>query len=176
MKKFRCKESNKIVTFGDKIAVIKEWKDYNSVYSCTEYITLSEYTLPYFLSNGIIEEVEAISTDIEYYIDKLSKKLNLSKSATTGLINCFTEYSPSIVFSMLLKEIALEMDYQYKDHITDSDELYVVSFVDGSIVSLDKSKVRTYKNFSAFRSIEDAKTACKILRPIMKKMYSKSGK
>jgi hypothetical protein len=45
--------------------------------------------------------------------------------------------------------------------------------LDGRIYKVNKAHIKNYRNFAAFRSIEDAKTACKILREILKSMYAK---
>ena len=74
-----------------------------------------------------------------------------------------------------MREIAIELDLKYKDHIQDSPKIYVVSLLDGRITEANKAHIKNYKNFAAFRSIEDAKIACRITRDILKEMF-KSGK
>ena len=84
---------------------------------------------------------------------------------------------PAAALSIILREIATELDKKYKDHIEKSPEIYVISTLDGRITKANKAHIRNYRNFAAFRTIEDAKIACKIVKPILKEMFkSKSGK
>ena len=49
--------------------------------------------------------------------------------------------------------------------------------LDGRITKANKAYIKNYRNFAAFRTIEDAKIACRIVKPILKEMFkSKSGK
>lgn len=83
------------------------------------------------------------------------------------LIPCY----PAAAFAIVLREIAIELDKKYEDHISNSPEIYSISLVDGRITKLYKSRIRSYKNFAAFRTIDDAKFACKVLREVLKDMF-----
>ena len=49
--------------------------------------------------------------------------------------------------------------------------------LDGRITKANKAYIKNYRNFAAFRTIEDAKIACRIVKPILTEMFkSKSGK
>ena len=76
---------------------------------------------------------------------------------------------------MVLREIAIELDKKYEDHIENSPEIYVISMLDGKIAKANKAHIKNYRNFAAFRTIEDAKIACRIVKPILKEMFKNKG-
>ena len=63
---------------------------------------------------------------------------------------------------MLLKQIALELDKRYKDHIRDVEETYAISTTTGNIIKIYTKGCR-YNNVALFRSVEDARFAVKVL-------------
>ena len=86
-------------------------------------------------------------------------------------LNSVDSILPAASLSMVLREIAIELDKKYEDHIENSPEIYVISLLDGRITKANKAHIRNYRNFAAFRTIEDAKIACKIVKPILKEMF-----
>lgn len=86
----------------------------------------------------------------------------------------YMEVDPSLFYTFMLKVIATSLDEEYDGHIRNSEEIYTIDSVTSRIVKLDKSKIKSYYNFPAFRSLEDAKYACAIMSPILKVMYGKS--
>ena len=87
-----------------------------------------------------------------------------------------TAISPSAVFSILLKEVAIELDKKYEDHISDCKEVFVVSLMDGRIHKVPRAHIKNFRNFAAFRTEEDARSACKILRNALKNLFSSDRK
>lgn len=85
----------------------------------------------------------------------------------------YMEVDPSLFYTFMLKVIATSLDEEYDGHIRNSEEIYTIDNVTSRIVKLDKSKIKSYYNFPAFRSLEDAKYACAIMSPILKVMYGK---
>ena len=77
--------------------------------------------------------------------------------------------------NIVLREIACILDEKYPDHINKSDKIYIISTFDGRIHEVSKAYIKNYRNFAAFRTIEDAKIACNIVRDQLKDMF-KSGK
>ena len=125
-------------------------------------------------SPKIIESLKYIKPNLKDYIN--SKELVVSY-----LLNDF----PLQLFSMLCKEIAIDLDRQYEDHIKYCDYLYIIDDVDGKpfeVYQEDYSAKEWYnliKNIACFRTKEDA-IACKItLKDLKKYVWSsipKSGK
>ena len=71
----------------------------------------------------------------------------------------------------MLKEIAIELDKNYSDHIIFSPEIYAFNITCGKIVKLNKYKIRTFKFFAAFRTKEDAEFAIKVIDELIPKKY-----
>lgn len=112
---------------------------------------------------------------ISYYVNKIAERLDCIPSKIGKLLESLNYIHPAASFSVVLREIAIELDKKYDDHIQNSPKIYVVSSLDGRITEANKAHIKNYKNFAAFRSIEDARIACKITRKLLKNMY-KSGK
>ena len=75
------------------------------------------------------------------------------------------------VVQLLLKEIAIELDKQYNNHIKNSEKIYAISPQDGRIHEVNKSHIKNYKAFPAFRNIEDAKIACSLVKNHLKSIF-----
>lgn len=171
MKKFILK-NGKEVRIGDEVII------YNTV-------PINEKTLPYLIKEEVLTQVESeegcnckectegkVPMDINFYIKKIADKLSWKSTKVSTLLSRINSVFPGTVYSMLLKEIAIELDKKYKNHIKDSSDIFVISVVNGNIVRLDKSYIKNYRNFSAFRTIEDANLACRILQPFLKRMFT----
>lgn len=178
MKKYFTKEG-KEVKLGDKfIAEVKK----KNMYSRIE-VTVTRETLPCLISFGYITEKEVQDkipnsefingekSTIGYYINKIALRLNWNSNKTVKYLDNINNIYPKTVFDILLKEIAIELDKKYEDHITKSPNIYGISSINGEVVKLDKNAIVNYKNFAAFRTEEDAHIATIILNPIMKEIF-----
>ena len=155
-------------------------------------VVVNEETLPELLKEGVLTPIgctngtdctckhctkSEVPMNIDFYIEKIATRLGWKPEKVYNYLNNVDSILPAAAFSMILREIATELDKKYKDHIENSSEIYVISTLDGRITKANKAHIRNYRNFAAFRTIEDAKTACKIVKPILKEMFkSKSGK
>lgn len=170
----------KEVNFGDVVTYhSKNVHPERGVLEITVNSTLTEENLPIFKEAGLIkcakdeEGCGPINTDVEYYIEKIAKRLGWSVVKTDKFLLKVHEIYPIAAFNIILREIAVELDKKYSDHIENSPEIFVLSTLDGRIVRANKSTIKNYRNFAAFRTLEDAKIACKILRNVLKWMYAK---
>jgi hypothetical protein len=84
--------------------------------------------------------------------------------------------SPIAAFNIVARELAVELDKKYEDHIEKSDKIFVISPYDGVIHEVCKKYIKNYRNFPAFRSVEDAKVVCTLLRGQLKGMFSNARK
>lgn len=89
-----------------------------------------------------------------------------------AILNKISSFNKGAALSLVLREIAIVLDKQYKDNIRNAEELYGISFVTGKIVRINKASVRGYQGFAAFRTMEDAKTACRILKQVLRDMFN----
>lgn len=187
MKKFYLK-NGKEVQVGDTIAkVIKTKHPLLGEVTMVENVVVTEAALPKLIEKGIITTSLGSDFDVDkvkpaeshmnlhYYVEKLAKKLNWKVEKMYNYLNTIDSVYPAAAFSIVLREVAIELDKKYEDHIEKSPEIYVVSMLDGRITKANKAHIKNYRNFAAFRSVEDAKTACSIVREILKELF-RSGK
>ena len=165
-------ETQKEIKMGDIIAINME----NIFQEEVVHLKVNEINLPILIKLGYIILVEGkskteIPTDLNYYIKKLAKKKGCSQIIMNEYLEFIMNINKSCIFSILLREIALTIDEQYADHINESEEIYGISLSNCKIIKLNKKNIRNYKNFAAFRSIEDANIACDILKNLIKKMF-----
>lgn len=113
---------------------------------------------------------------IDFFIARIAKKQGWKFEKTEGWIKSIWNFYPASAFNILAREVAIYMDEKYEDHIEESDKIFVISLLDGRIQEICKAHIKNYKNFAAFRSKEDAKIACSILRTFLKYMFSSSAK
>lgn len=166
--------TGKEVKFGDQLKGTCNKKD---LYT-TAVITINESTLPLLKAAGVIvtePPKENPASMVSTAIQRIANKTGMKPQKVESHINTISKMMPMAAFSIILREIAVMLDEKYPDHINDSDKLYCVSTFDGRIHEICKAHVKNYRNFAAFRTIEDAKLACKILREPLKEMF-KSGK
>lgn len=153
-------------------------------------IIVNERTLPELLKAGVLTPVgcahgtgctcrhyakSEVPMDMNFYIEKIAARLGWKPEKVYNYLNSVGSIFPAAAFSMVLREIATELDKKYEDHIENSPEIYVISLLDGRITKANKAHIKNYRNFAAFRTIEDAKIACKILKPVLKGMFKSKG-
>ena len=192
MKKIYLK-NGKEVQIGDTICKVKKI-NHSALGSgkVVEHILVTKEMLPKLIKSGILtvkEDVDkpvvlpsnleaddaGMSMDLEFYIQKIADRLDWKIEKVYNYLNSVDTILPAAAFSMVLREIAIELDKKYEDHIKKSPEIYVISLLDGRITKANKAHIKNYRNFAAFRSVSDAKIACSIVKDILKEMF-KSGK
>ena len=116
---------------------------------------------------------EALSED--YYIFNLAEKKDWKFEKMASYIENLTKFSPAAAASVLLREIAIDFDDAHDGHIEDSEEIWTISMLNGRVEQVDKTKVKNYRNFPAFRSEREAKEAHAILSKRLRKMFRGCG-
>lgn len=130
-----------------------------------------------FVETGKEVEEEGTHVDPNFYLEHLAKRIHWNvDNLRKYLGNLYTIY-PAAVFLILLREVAIVLDEKYDNHIKDSKEIYVISCLNGEISKVkDLNKIKNFKNFAAFRSLEDALAAKHILKEPMKQLFKRGGK
>lgn len=149
---------------------------------------MSKYVLNLLVACGAVTETEVseekkersnygnlggVPDNIGFYVSQAGKKLGIDPLSACKLLEMVAAMNPAACFNILLREVAVELDKKYPNHIENSKEIYYINAFNGTIVKADKAWIRTYRNFAAFRTVEDARIACKILRPIMKELFKR---
>lgn len=179
MEKYYLK-NGKEVKIGDHLVNIT--KTVHPTYGeCTteRTVVVTKESIPYLVKAGIITPIKSKCSnnvpDLSFFIEKIAERLGWKVEKVCNYLTTLDELHPAAAFTVVLREIAIYLDLKYPDHISNSPEIYVISTLDGRISKANKAHIRSYKNFAAFRSVEDAKIACSITRDVLKEMF-KSGK
>ena len=176
--------NGKEVQIGDILTKVSKVKDsFFGKGIVAQNIVVTKDILPKLLEAGIVTTAKPaksvveteVPMELEYYIQKIAEKHGWKIEKTYNYLNSVDVILPAAAFSMVLREIAIELDKKYEDHIEKSPEIYVISMLDGRITKANKSHIKNYRNFAAFRSVSDAKTACSIVRDILKEMFKNNG-
>ena len=176
--------NGKEVQIGDVLTKVSKVKDlFFGKGTVVQNIVVTKDILPELLEAGIVTTTKPaksvvgteVPMELEYYIQKIADKLGWKVEKAYNYLNSVDAILPAAAFSMVLREVAIELDKKYEDHIEKSPEIYVISMLDGRITKANKAHITNYRNFAAFRSVNDAKIACSITRDILKEMF-KSGK
>ena len=177
-------KNGKEVQLGDILTKVSKVEDpFFGKCTVIENVKVTKDILPNLIEAGIVTttkpEKPVVETEVpmelEYYIQKIADKLGWKVEKVYNYLNSVDAILPAAAFSMVLREIAIELDKKYEDHIDKSPEIYVISTLDGRITKANKAHIKNYRNFAAFRTIEDAKIACTITRDILKEMFKNNG-
>lgn len=173
--------NGKEVQIGDTLVKVSKVVDpFFGEDTVVQHIVVTKDILPKLLEAGIVTTTKPaksavveseVPMELDYYIQKIAEKLGWKMEKVYNYLNSVDSILPAAAFSMVLREVAIELDKKYEDHISNSPEIYSISLTDGRITKLYKSSIRSYKNFAAFRTIDDAKFACKVLREVLKDMF-----
>lgn len=172
------------VQIGDTLTKVSKVEDPSFGKSTViQHIVVTEDILPQLLEAGIVTTAKPaksvveteVPMELEYYIQKIAEKLGWKIEKTYNYLNSVDAILPAAAFSIVLREVAVELDKKYEDQIEKSPEIYVVSMFDGKITKANKAHIKNYRNFAAFRTVEDAKIACSIVRDILKELFKNNG-
>ena len=175
--------NGKEVQIGDVLTKVSKVKDpLCGKGIIVQTIVVTKDNLPELLEIGIVTTKPAKSVvetevpmELKYYIQKIAERLGWKIEKVYNYLNSVDAILPAAAFSMVLREIAIELDKKYEDHIEKSPEIYAISMYDGRITKVNKAHIKNYRNFAAFRSVNDAKIACSIVRVILKEMFKNNG-
>lgn len=111
----------------------------------------------------------------DYYIFNLAEKKGWEPRKMASYIDNLTKFNPAAAALVLLREIAIDFDDDYDGHIEESEEIYTISMLNGKVEKVDKSQIKNYRNFPAFRTKADAVEAHRILSKRLRKMFRGCG-
>lgn len=151
---------------------------------------INERVITKLLSEGFIKEVkeETVSYEepvhpsvdditFETIIMSIAKRLEWKADNVFKCLGNLAYINEGAVLSILLREVAIILDRQYPDHIENSEKIYTIDMAKGEIAEVkDIHKIKNFRNFAAFRTIQDAVTAKKVLKDFMLVAFSKGGR
>lgn len=174
MSKLILKRTGKPVKKGEKLVKVVE------VFGLpipVDEVVLDDKTIPDLIKQGVIVGEGAdkgVDFDIPAAVVHLAERISWNSSNLDKYLDNLYRISPAAVFSVLLKEVAIMLDEKYPDHINRSKEVWVISTLDGEIKQIKElHKIKNFRNFAAFRSLDDALTAKKIMTPALQDLYGR---
>lgn len=110
----------------------------------------------------------------EIVLNSIINKIGDRNSSITYL-NILYKINQSALYSVLLKIIAIELDKKYEQHITKSNDLYIVSIAGEVVLKLENSDLSLidYRKIALFRGSKDAEFAKSICNDLVKE-FSKN--
>lgn len=133
------------------------------------------------VKEGILkEEIPLDKTQQEFEIPTFSEVIALISTWLMGTPHAkniakeFLVRMPDYAeFSVILRALAVLIDRKYPDHINsaDVDKYFTIDMTNGRVCEVPKNKIKNFRNFAAFRSIDDIKIATKLLRPLIKELW-----
>ena len=174
MMKFIVAKSGKEINLGDKILIVGAVNTPVGIIKAQKIVTVTNELMSKFIKEGKVNVVEEKDTNKIWSnaIESLSKKTNWKEEKLLDILSTLHLANPWAVTQIVLREIAIELDKKYDDHINKSEKIYAISPQDGRIHEINKKTIKNYKAFPAFRSIEDAKIACSLIRWHLKSIFS----
>lgn len=174
MKKFILANSGKEINFGDKTLIVESINTPFSIARIQKVAVVTKELMDKLIKDGKVNVVEGndINKIWDDAIKSLAKKTNWREEQLLSILATLHLANPWAATQMVLKEIAIELDKKYDDLINKSEKIYVISPQDGRIHEINKKTIKNYKAFPAFRSIEDAKIACSLIRENLKSIFS----
>lgn len=139
---------------------------------------VTEEIIPFLLEKGIIEEIsEPSEIDIDDVVKHLASRIGWNIENLDKYLDNLYKIYPAAVFSIILRELAIIMDEKYPDHINKSKEIWSISTLNGEIVRVKNlNKIKNFKNFAAFRTLEDALKAKKIMKRALEDLFNRNEK
>lgn len=174
MMKFIVVKSGKEINLGDKILIVGAVNTLVGTIKAQKIVTVTKELMSKLIKDGKVNVVEEKDTNKIWSnaIESLSKKTNWKEEKLLNILTTLHLANPWAATQMVLREIAIELDKKYDDHINKSEKIYAISPQDGRIHEINKKTVKNYKAFPAFRNIEDAKIACSLIREHLKSIFS----
>lgn len=175
MEKFINVKSGKEVKVGDLIRVVAGVNHpvFGEIKAVKE-ITLTKDMLTKLITRGEVKIVKETSDPIKIWANawkNLCNKARITSIDMSSILDALEGANHWAVVQLLLKEIAIELDKKYDNNINKSEKIYAISPQDGRIHEVDKSHIKNYKAFPAFRNIEDAKIACHLVKNHLKSIF-----
>lgn len=185
IKYFKPGEFDKEVKAGDKLHIIKAQQDGQVIFSVIQIG--DQKGLEALHKEGLLVKVIYADKpakseagqgpkpeppkDVSFYVELLAASMNWKPQKMARYLEALLKLYPITVFNLLSRAIAEYLDQSYPDHISKAKEIWVISSINGAPMQAPKEQLTNFRNFSAFRSKEDADFACEVLRDLWKDLY-----
>ena len=148
-----------------------------------ELVVATEEVLEKAVADGALTVVNSTEggthLSIGFYVEHLADRIGWKMSNLVKYLDNLYKIYPTAVFQILLREVAIVLDQKYPDHIERSKEIWCISLATGEIGKVPENKrhlIRNFRNFAAFRTLDDAMAAKHILKVPMKELFARPVK
>lgn len=171
MIKYYLKSNGQEVKVGDTIKVSSQTSTPFGVGTTVIHVTMTQDLIPKLIENDVIEKRDTDSKDMKFYVRKVARRFGITFPEAEDMLGTFINVEPVLALNTLLKEMSIHMN---KDvDISKLPKVYVISTVNGQVCEIQKSAIRNYAHFAAFRSKEQAYEAMRLLKHLLEHMYGK---
>ena len=184
MAKYFLKDTNREISIGDKITIVKTWDTpFGKGKGFIDIVVTMSNIDALLKENVLYKQNNNRPTDYVWYFNNYSQKINKGnifledEIFDSRSIDFFgKKYGYNLILSIILKEIADTLNTEYSEPISKNNSVYAISLVNGKIAEVMKDRIVNYNNFTAFRTMEDAKFAKKVVTPLLMKMFPENYK
>ena len=131
---------------------------------------LTQEVLDSFVNMGffVVEEQKFPIKDIHFYLDKFTERLKGGNNPIVlNVIGEIGEKYPKVMFDILLKEIAKDLDKTHGGSIRDNGRAWFISSADLKPYPIQIDRTTCLNGFSAFWSKDEAEAALQVLNPLI---------
>lgn len=170
MKKYIFVPTGREVNIGDVLIQMEKMFGVNTP---VRVIFITKESLPKLIKEGLIHEVNVPGITVQSAMEHLAGRIGWKVGNLNKYFDNLYKIYPAVVFSVILREVAIMIDARYPDHINKAKEIWSISMTNGNVVKLDRSDIKNFRNFAAFRTLKDALEAKKIMSLALKDLYGK---
>lgn len=131
---------------------------------------MTQEMLDAFVQQGLFEvkEMKYPVKDVDYYVNKFRNRIKFGNHPMMmQLIINIGDACPMVLFGILLKEIALDLDKTHQGNIRNNGMGFFVSNADFKVYPIQLTKDTCISGFSVFWTKEEAEAALEVLNPLV---------
>ena len=119
------------------------------------------------------QQSKPISVTYERAIERIADRVGWKKEKVKGYIDNLRVINPVAALNVVLRELAMEFDRKYPDHISECDKIWVFEVTHGTVKTLKNNNVHPlyFSGFAAFRTFLELVEALEVCDPILGQIY-----
>lgn len=167
--KIKIKKNGQEVKFGDFICELYETDGYHFI---GKKIIITKDNLNDFVEKGILVVENDNALTLDKVTEHIANRVGWKKENVEKYLDNLYYINKTVVFEILLKEIAIILDKKYEGHISKCKEVWAFSKATGKpFIIEDTSEIKNVKNFAAFRTRQDIDLALHVLSKAVEDLY-----
>lgn len=129
-------------------------------------VPLSVQNMPFLKNYGLVTALPEDALSLGFYSKRIADRFKWNDSNMRKYLENLNEISPASLVSLFLREIAIYLDERYDDHISKSENLFIISKVNGKVRKFPTHFISktNIKSIAYFRSEAEALFALKVIK------------